>query len=129
MTSPLRTPRVPTNGASSLLYGRPRLRHVTLQENTPTKIYNDRGFHHFRFWLALPRKSTMTELLSLKEILHENTRPAASELVVREDANIRCLACGHRCLIPETRSGICKVRTNRDGELRVPWGYVAALQW
>jgi pyruvate formate lyase activating enzyme len=70
----------------------------------------------------------MTESLPLKELLQKNTRPAAAELVVCENRNIRCLACGHRCLIPEGRSGICKVRSNHNGELLVPWGYVAALQ-
>lgn len=41
---------------------------------------------------------------------------------------VRCVACGHRCLLPEGKVGICKVRFNVDGELRVPRGYVAALQ-
>lgn len=41
---------------------------------------------------------------------------------------VRCLACAHRCLIQPGRRGICQVRFNRDGQLRVPWGYVAALQ-
>ncbi|MGD8604924.1 MAG: AmmeMemoRadiSam system radical SAM enzyme [Anaerolineales bacterium] len=45
-----------------------------------------------------------------------------------EDDEIRCVACGHRCLIRPGRRGICQVRFNQDGELRVPWGYVAALQ-
>ncbi len=45
-----------------------------------------------------------------------------------EGDRIRCVACGHRCLISEGRRGICKVRFNRGGELRVPWGYVGALQ-
>lgn len=44
------------------------------------------------------------------------------------DGAVRCYACGHRCLIREGRRGICQVRFNQDGELRVPWGYVAALQ-
>lgn len=44
------------------------------------------------------------------------------------DGAVRCVACGHRCLIRPGRRGICQVRFNRDGELRVPWGYVAALQ-
>lgn len=44
-----------------------------------------------------------------------------------EDA-LRCTACGHRCLIREGRRGICQVRFNEGGALRVPWGYVAALQ-
>jgi len=42
-----------------------------------------------------------------------------------EDDRVRCLACGHRCLIPRGRRGICKVRFNENGELRVPFGYVA----
>ncbi len=45
-----------------------------------------------------------------------------------EGNDIRCVACGHRCLIGEGKRGICKVRFVRDGELRVPWGYVAGLQ-
>lgn len=44
------------------------------------------------------------------------------------DESVRCYACGHRCLIREGRRGICQVRFNKGGELRVPWGYVAALQ-
>jgi len=42
------------------------------------------------------------------------------------DRRVRCYACGHRCLIPEGREGICKVRFNRGGILRVPSGYVAS---
>jgi len=45
-----------------------------------------------------------------------------------EDGSVRCFACGHRCLIRPGRRGICQVRYNQDGELRVPWGYVAAAQ-
>ena len=41
---------------------------------------------------------------------------------------LRCYACGHRCLIRDDRRGICKVRFNKGGTLYVPWGYVAALQ-
>ena len=44
------------------------------------------------------------------------------------DGAVRCVACGHRCLIRAGKRGICKVRFNADGQLRVPWGYVAALQ-
>lgn len=44
------------------------------------------------------------------------------------DDTVRCFACGHRCLIREGKRGICQVRFNRGGELRVPSGYVAALQ-
>jgi len=45
-----------------------------------------------------------------------------------DDRSVRCVACGHRCLIREGRRGICQVRFNRGGELFVPSGYVAALQ-
>ena len=45
-----------------------------------------------------------------------------------EGSRVRCLACGHRCLIGEGRRGICRVRFNQSGSLRVPFGYVAALQ-
>jgi len=45
-----------------------------------------------------------------------------------KDRSVRCHACAHRCLIREGKRGICKVRFNQGGELRVPWGYVAALQ-
>jgi pyruvate formate lyase activating enzyme len=45
-----------------------------------------------------------------------------------EDNALRCFACGHRCIIREGRRGICQVRFNEGGELRVPHGYVAALQ-
>jgi pyruvate formate lyase activating enzyme len=41
---------------------------------------------------------------------------------------VRCFACGHRCLIPPGQLGVCKVRFNEQGHLRVPFGYVGALQ-
>lgn len=44
------------------------------------------------------------------------------------DGAIRCVACGHRCLIRPGRRGICRVRSNQGGRLLVPRGYVAALQ-
>ncbi|HSV85640.1 MAG TPA: AmmeMemoRadiSam system radical SAM enzyme [Levilinea sp.] len=44
-----------------------------------------------------------------------------------EKGDVRCYACAHHCLIHAGRRGICKVRFNQGGELRVPWGYVAAL--
>ncbi len=37
----------------------------------------------------------------------------------------RCTACAHRCVMNEGRTGSCGVRFVRDGEVRVPWGYVA----
>ena len=44
------------------------------------------------------------------------------------DGALRCYACGHRCLIRPGKRGICQVRYNQEGHLRVPWGYVGALQ-
>ncbi len=44
------------------------------------------------------------------------------------DGSVRCFACGHRCLIHPGKRGICQVRFNEGGELKVPCGYVAALQ-
>jgi pyruvate formate lyase activating enzyme len=56
------------------------------------------------------------------------TAPASPALVRPEgDGAVRCLACGHRCLVKPGRRGICRVRANHGGVLRVPRGYVAAL--
>ncbi|HVT05028.1 MAG TPA: AmmeMemoRadiSam system radical SAM enzyme [Thermoanaerobaculia bacterium] len=41
---------------------------------------------------------------------------------------LRCFACGHRCRIQEGMAGVCKIRYNEGGILRVPRGYVGALQ-
>ncbi len=67
---------------------------------------------------------------SLAEVLNGLTVEAVeSELWERLEGNrVRCYACGHRCRIPEGRQGICKVRFNQEGKLRVPWGYVGGLQ-
>lgn len=45
-----------------------------------------------------------------------------------EGGSLRCYACAHRCLIKPGRRGICQVRYNKNGDLHVPWGYVAAAQ-
>jgi AmmeMemoRadiSam system radical SAM enzyme/AmmeMemoRadiSam system protein B/AmmeMemoRadiSam system protein A len=65
---------------------------------------------------------------SLAEQLDRRTMPAARELMKRAGDRIRCLACGHRCLIGDGQRGICKVRFNDGGRLKVPFGYVAGLQ-
>lgn len=41
---------------------------------------------------------------------------------------LRCFACGHRCLIFDGQRGICKVRFNINGILKVPFGYAATIQ-
>jgi pyruvate formate lyase activating enzyme len=56
-------------------------------------------------------------------------RTAEGELYEKlGNQRVRCFACGHRCLIPPGQQGICKVRFNEAGALRVPFGYVGALQ-
>jgi len=65
---------------------------------------------------------------SLKRTLHGRTAPAADALVERlENGDVRCFACGHRCLVKPGRDGVCRVRFNEGGALRVPYGYVGAL--
>jgi pyruvate formate lyase activating enzyme len=63
---------------------------------------------------------------SLQEVLDRHS--VIGELWRIEQGRVRCLACGHRCLIGEGKRGICRVRFVRDGKLQVPFGYVAALQ-
>src|SRR3954463_9661962 len=66
---------------------------------------------------------------SLQELLSSRTRDAAPELVEPLDRDrLRCHACGHQCPIPPGALGVCKVRYNEGGRLRVPWGYVAGVQ-
>ena len=61
--------------------------------------------------------------------LAEHTREAAPELCLKHPGNeVLCVACGHRCVIRDGRVGICKVRFNESGVLKVPAGYVGALQ-
>lgn len=63
---------------------------------------------------------------NLEQVLDPLTAPA--ELAVPQaDGAVRCTACGHRCLVRPGRRGICQVRFNEGGTLRVPRGYVAAL--
>ena len=47
---------------------------------------------------------------------------------VLPDGRLRCVACGHRCPLPDGALGVCKVRFNEGGQLRVPWGYVGGVQ-
>ena len=66
---------------------------------------------------------------SLRQLLEKHTIVAAPELVHPIDTEtVRCQACAHRCTIGNSESGICRVRMNRGGTLRVPGGYVAGLQ-
>lgn len=71
----------------------------------------------------------MVNMVTLQDQLDHMTAPGELVQVVDAEAHkLRCVACGHRCLIKEGRRGICKVRYNDGGVLRVPRGYVGALQ-
>src|ERR1700688_1796101 len=66
---------------------------------------------------------------TLRTILDQQVREADPHLYEKLANNrLRCFACGHCCPIPEGQPGVCKVRFNQGGTLRVPWGYVGALQ-
>jgi len=64
---------------------------------------------------------------TLQELLERLAAPMTLGWT-EEGGRVRCVACGHRCLIPEGHAGICKVRFNRRGVLYGPRGYVAGLQ-
>jgi len=66
-------------------------------------------------------------MLTLQDALDTST--IEGELYEKlEKDKIRCFACGHRCLIFPGQRGICKVRYNEGGRLRVPYGYAAGVQ-
>lgn len=69
-----------------------------------------------------------TPVANLAQAYVMDQHTAVGTLCRTEENGIRCVACGHRCLIGDDKRGICKVRFNRHGELLVPWGYIAGLQ-
>ncbi|MCX6921659.1 MAG: AmmeMemoRadiSam system radical SAM enzyme [Verrucomicrobia bacterium] len=69
-----------------------------------------------------PRAASET----LADVLGRHT--TGGTLCRPEGERIRCVACGHRCLISPGHHGICRVRFNQNGQLRVPFGYVAGVQ-
>ncbi len=64
---------------------------------------------------------------TLADVLEEHTVEGEMWEPIDEH-RIRCYACGHECPIPAGAQGVCRVRFNRDGRLRVPWGYVGGVQ-
>jgi len=65
---------------------------------------------------------------SLAQVLDDLTVEGAPELTEHLPGGaLKCYACGHRCVIKSGKRGICKVRFNEGGQLRVPANYVAAL--
>lgn len=73
----------------------------------------------------MPLSKTATPLANVLDSLTVEGAPELLEHL--PDQALKCFACGHRCLIKEGKRGICKVRFNQHGQLRVPANYVAAL--
>ena len=65
---------------------------------------------------------------TIADVLDELTVDNMDLAETLPDNAVRCHACAHNCLIRDGRRGICQVRFNHGGTLRVPWGYVAGLQ-
>ena len=65
-------------------------------------------------------------MAALADILARETRDG--ELYdTLPDGRLRCYACGHECPLPDGAIGVCKVRFNANGRLRVPWGYIGGV--
>jgi len=68
----------------------------------------------------------VTEMSPQERLLRAHAEPRAELSRPGEKPGwVQCVACAHRCPIGPNRSGICRVRFNEDGRLRVPWGYTA----
>ncbi|HOQ61194.1 MAG TPA: radical SAM protein, partial [Vicinamibacterales bacterium] len=68
-------------------------------------------------------------MTSLGDRMAALTREGASALYDAPGGGwVQCHACAHECEIAEGAPGTCRVRFNRGGVLRVPWGYVAGAQ-
>ncbi len=67
-------------------------------------------------------------LATLKDELRRLSAPADPALIqMMDEGAVRCLACGHRCVVQPGRDGVCRVRFNDAGTLYVPQGYIAAV--
>jgi pyruvate formate lyase activating enzyme len=64
---------------------------------------------------------------TLAELLARQTRDGELYATL-PDGRLQCHACGHCCPLPDGAIGVCKVRFNDHGRLRVPWGYVGGVQ-
>jgi pyruvate formate lyase activating enzyme len=72
-------------------------------------------------------KEQPKEIETLSESLAARTRDGWLYNKLDNDW-VHCYACGHNCKIPPGRFGVCRVRFNEGGQLRVPWGYVGGVQ-
>ena len=69
--------------------------------------------------VATKRTTSLAEALDVRTARGTLVEPGPSP------GTLRCSACAHRCVIQRGRRGACGVRFERDGALRVPFGYVA----
>ena len=67
-----------------------------------------------------PPMKTRVANPTLAETIDRYTVLGDPALCWREGEHIRCLACGHRCLIGDGLRGICKVRYNEGGRAQGP---------
>src|SRR5579864_7256065 len=66
---------------------------------------------------------------TLADLLSRRRARAAPALIEQlPNGALRCFACAHRCKVLPGRDGICRVRSNVEGTLMVPRGYVAGIQ-
>jgi pyruvate formate lyase activating enzyme len=65
-------------------------------------------------------------MATLAEKLDSHTKPGWLFEPAKNGA-VKCTACAHRCQIKPGNRGICQMRFNHEGQLMVPWGYVAGV--
>src|SRR6185369_1064325 len=98
-------------------------RHIAPLPGVALHAAQPRFVNFARFSHVLSRMPTLKES-TLGDVL--SVRTTEGELYEKlENKSLRCFACGHRCKILNGLQGICKVRYNEDGVLRVPRGYAA----
>src|SRR4051812_8650079 len=82
---------------------------IPMREPTPGTIRKDHEPAHMPSLDVL--QQDRDRLKSLSATLHRFTAPAADALVERyPNGDVRCFACGHRCLVKPGRDGVCRVR-------------------
>jgi len=64
---------------------------------------------------------------TLQDVLDQSTVEGRLYKKLKDD-KLRCVACGHYCVIFPGKRGICQVRYNQGGTLHVPHGYAAGVQ-
>ena len=112
-----------------LTFDRTRKTFKVTIEGVPAKLTKVRVWMPNYEPIEVALSPGQTTTVTLKSLLSRNTMESAPELVRPiGDNGVQCLACGHRCKIPDGRVGVCRVRFNEGGILRAPHGYVAGLR-